>query len=237
MKKVIFILVIATQIIFSSCTKNCIYGDGDVVTQSIELSDFTGVLIESSINVNIAYGESQSVFITGYENLLEHVDLSVNNNILKVDMKNGSYSNLNIELDLEIPSISKLIIDGSGDINIDEFTIPDLDILIDGSGDINATRNFTISNKLDCVIDGSGDVSLVGSVPEQAITVKGAGHFYGFDLQSEICNVLIDGSGDVEILVSDALSVDIQGSADTYYRGNPNLTIENDGSGEVINAN
>lgn len=237
MKRVIFLIVVTTYVILSSCSENSILGEGDIVTESFDISDFSGVSIESSINVNITYDDIQSVLVSGFENLIEHVDLSVNDNVLKVDLKSGSYSNLNLELDIEIPTLNTLNINGSGDITVGDFTLPDLDINIDGSGNVNALRSLRIDNSLNCTINGSGDVTLVGSVPDQEIIVQGSGHFYGFGLQSDVCNVLIDGSGDVEVLVNDVLNVEIQGSGDTYYKGNPSVTIDSDGSGQVIDAN
>ena len=222
---------------FSSCSENDILGEGDIVTQSFEVSNLSGISIESSIDVNITYGETQSVLATGYENLMEHLDLSVNNNVLKVDLKDGNYSNVNIKLDVEISTLKTLIINGSGDITIDAFTISDLDVNIDGSGNISASKELTINNKLTCTIDGSGDVNLTGSAPEQEINILGSGNFDGFDLMSDKCTVLIDGSGDVEVLVNDILNVDIQGSGDTYYKGTPSLSTDKDGSGQVIDAN
>ena len=67
--------------------------------------------------------------------------------------------------------------------------------------------------------------------------MRGSGRFFGFDFPSETCNISIDGSGDMEVLVNDRLNVDIDGSADIYYRGTPSLSINNNGSGKVIDAN
>ena len=44
-------------------------------------------------------------------------------------------------------------------------------------------------------------------------------------------------SGNAELYVSQSLIVDIDGSGDVYYKGNPSMSVSIEGSGDVIDAN
>ncbi len=236
MKNILIILVVSIQVLFSSCTKD-FRGEGPIVTQLLDVSEFTGVSTESSIDVIISQGEFQSVAVTGYENLIDKLDLSVKNGVLKVDVKNGNYSNLNLELIIEIPTLSKLKTNGSGNITVGQFNSSNLEMNIEGSGNIVATSGLNIDNKLTSKIDGSGYIDVAGIVTSEEIKIDGSGDYNGFNLESNECNVFINGSGDAEVLVTDRLDIKVNGSGNTYYRGTPNISSTVDGSGKIIDAN
>lgn len=237
MKNLLIIPVVAILFLFSSCTKDKFVGDGPIVTQSLNVADFTGITTESSIDVNVIHGDVQTVTVTGYENLMDRLDLSVRNDILNVDLKNGNYSKLNLVIDIEIPTIRNLKTNASGNIKVGEFSLSNLDITIDGSGDVRIADGLTIAEKLKSNIKGSGDIRVTGTAASQEINIDGSGEYIGFDLVSNKCNVSINGSGDVEVFVNENLSVDVDGSGDTYFRGSPVISSSIDGSGEIFDAN
>ncbi len=213
----LFVAILAIGLFLTSCGRN-FYTDGvgDPITEEIFLDDFDGFIINSSIDVTLRQGPEQRVFVTAQPNL---IDL-INTNVVREEWTIDFVENVR----------------GNGRTSI-EITIPDIrSIKIDGSGDVVGLNDMDLST-LDIWIDGSGDVELFGTVDKQFIKIDGSGDIENFDLLSFETEVEIDGSGDVDITADNYLDVNIDGSGDVRFRGNPRIQLSDDGSGDLIDAN
>ena len=65
-------------------------GSGPIVSEEVELTEFTGVTANTVIDVEIVQGDEQLVVVEGHENMIEMMDLYVSRGILNVDLKPGS---------------------------------------------------------------------------------------------------------------------------------------------------
>ncbi|HRW20860.1 MAG TPA: DUF2807 domain-containing protein [Bacteroidales bacterium] len=152
-----------------------------------------------------------------------------------------SISNLNIKLygsgDLQFDWAYAdnifIDIDGSGDMDI-FGNGGNVRTTIDGSGDLLIHSNLN-SSRFD--LNGSGDCTITGSVNNNNLYVDGSGNFYGFGYNTLTTYVRVRGSGNSEIYVSDELNVNILGSGDVIYQGDPLIDFNRTGSGDLINAN
>jgi len=108
-------------------------------------------------------------------------------------------------------------IDGSGNIRL-VSACTDADLRIDGSGYIYADIEC---DELIAEIDGSGEIRLIGYCIDSYMRVDGSGRIRAFDFESENCDVVINGSGDINVFVWDLLDAHIEGSGIVYYKGNP----------------
>ena len=126
--------------------------------------------------------------------------------------------------DLEGVSIS-----GSGDINgNDEFSSDNFYADIAGSGDIAIKVS---ANRLESNISGSGSIHLSGSANSYDTTITGSGDVDAFELRARDSSVVITGSGNCRISVSDTLRAKITGSGDVLYKGHPANRPNDNGSG------
>ena len=83
-------------------------------------------------------------------------------------------------------------------------------------------------------IRGSGSITLSGTCNFAEITVQSAGHFIGSNLETRVAEVNSRGSGSIYVWVTDRLHVNIHGSGNVYYKGNPVITSYVGGSGKLI---
>ncbi len=95
------------------------------------------------------------------------------------------------------------------------------------------TDPFLVAVSLDVILSGSGNIDLVGSLENQDVTISGSGDYEGADLESLIAEVLISGSGSVNVRVEDQLDVLISGSGNVRYYGSPELDQSVTGSGSI----
>lgn len=215
-QSIFFLTILSFSFFVQSCGNFHTDGVGDPITEEFDLDEFNEFTVDGSMDVKLTQGAEQKVFITAQPNILDLIKTRVSNKHWKIDYTKS------VNLD------RKTII---------EITIPDIRrIKIDGSGDIEGQNDFDLDN-LDILIDGSGDLDLFGTVENQLIEIDGSGDVSNFDLISQKTTVIIDGSGDVEVHAEDRLEVEISGSGDVKYKGNPDIDLTVDGSGELINKN
>jgi len=106
-------------------------------------------------------------------------------------------------------------------------------------GDYELTYYITIPSIKQVSATGTGDVIINDSMSQDQLTIEltGTGDFLGFQITAQSCEVDISGTGNCEITAVKNLDVFIEGSGSVYYKGNPSLQTDINGSGAVVNAN
>ena len=214
---------------------NCDRGEGDVITKKLNMPEFEGIKLDISADVFITQGDEQLVEVKGQENIIDLLQLDVQNDTWDIEFDGCVRNHEKLEIFITIPTIKELRISGSGSINSTNFiTGEEMELKVSGSGDMDLGLEV---EKIDARISGSGKMKLEGKTELLDIEVSGSGDVHSFELTSEECNVIIKGSGDVEVFVTDKLDIRISGSGDVFYKGNPLIDVDITGSGDVINAN
>jgi len=126
-------------------------------------------------------------------------------------------------------------IDGSGSVDLDGDNIQNHLYTIDGSGDVVVLFDDGVT--CESSIKGSGDIKLRGKVNDHFIRISGDGDMVAEKLCTQNSEIVIVGSGDCDVKVSDNLDIRITGSGDVCYTGMPTITETTLGSGRVRNCN
>lgn len=190
------IIIAATlfaTILTQSCTKEFsrIEGIGTITTETLHISDFTGIAVEGADDVIISYGPEQKVEVTGHPNIITRIRTEVHNGTWDVELERGNYGHYELTYHLTLPSIEKVTNIGSGNVSVlDPMESSQMDIRILGSGsfsgfmlstqdcevDIVGSGNceITATESLDVSIDGSGSVFYKGS-PQIMDHISGSG--------------------------------------------------------------
>jgi hypothetical protein len=94
--------------------------------------------------------------------------------------------------------------------------------------------NTLHSAAIGVLLRGSGAVRLSGNSAKQNYVIDGSGELDADELVGRAVAVRVNGSGNARIWVTGTLVVDISGSGDVHYRGQPALTTSLHGSGKLI---
>jgi hypothetical protein len=252
------ITLVILSVLFLGCERSLFFisGHGDIVTQTLTLSDFDAIENNESINIVITQGDSQEVIAEGHQNIIDRLKLDVVNHTWKIDLIRGNYRDFELTIYITVPTLTDVKLNGSGDVKINTFqNLTDLGLEINGSGNIENTENISAENisveisgsgycqlnaiatKIESQISGSGNISLSGIISNQVIEINGSGQYSAFDCLSDSADVRISGSGDTEISVNNLMDVDISGSGNVYYKGTPVFNINITGSGSVMSKN
>ena len=178
----------------------------------INIEPFSGISLNIGADVFLSQGETHDIRIEAEEDVKNKIITEVKDNVLIIKCDKSLHCSKNINIYITMKELKLLEINGSGDIKCqDSFNSDDIAI----------------------EINGSGDVSLSGRAENLAIEINGSGDVKSFGMFSTNCAVDIQGSGNCEVNVENALAVSISGSGDVIYKGSPVVTTDIDGSGSV----
>jgi len=237
-----------------STIRGRIKGDGNIVTVVVNTPEYDIVNLVGSMDVHLEKGVEGNISITTDANLQEIVEVKVVNNKLILKIVDGvhNYSTTSgIHITVPFEEISQVHLDGSGDIDSKDIIVcRDFKTSVDGSGDIvlevkatNVKARIDGSGDLKLQVDaaevragvgGSGDIKLSGLTDYFKVNVTGSGGVWGFNLESQITDVSITGSGDAKVVAREKLKARVVGSGDIIYKGNPsNNNSSTVGSGDI----
>ncbi len=239
MKKLLSILFIFVTV-SSFAQWETITGNGNVKKETREVAGFEGVALSGNMNVQLAYGNSNTIMVEGDENLLPYIETRVEDGVLQVRTKNktGIKSKNKLMVYVSLTKLTELRVSGSGNItgNGDFSNDGKTNIAVSGSGNINVGINSF--NETRIAISGSGNVTLKGkSTNNIDATISGSGNI---DCSDVACNDVfahVSGSGNIKVYANKSIDAKVSGSGNIYYKGSAtNLNIKSSGSGKIIKA-
>jgi len=236
-----------------SFTTNPVIGSGEIVTQTIDVSDFQRVTLEGFGDVFIEQGQTESLSVETDENILPLLDIRVRGSELILGTKNGVDVNpsRSITYTLTVQDLDAIKLGGSGTFHVGSLKSGNFEITVSGSGDVdisslaakelsvelNGSGNILVENidvtTVDTSLQGSGDIKLEGQADTQNVRVGGSGNYLAGNLQTNAADVSIPGSADVTVWAEDLLSIRVSGSGNIRYYGKPVIDQTISGSGNI----
>lgn len=213
-----------------------IKGNGNMTTQTRDVSDYDHVALTGPMNVELVTGKEGNIRVEAEENLQEYILTTVEGDKLQISVEKG-YSlnptgNNSIRITVPFQTLDAVTLTGSGDITSrDEIKSENFEIKMTGSGDIQLP--LTAKN-VRTAITGSGDITLRGSARDFDCKITGSGDISAFDFRCEKVSATVTGSGDIQVYASEEIKATIPGSGDIEYRGNPKKEdFKTMGSGDI----
>lgn len=205
-----------TAVVFlAACNKESLRGNGAVVSEERTVPAFTQVQLEGDGELTISYGTTQKVTVSAYQNLLPVYETKIVAGVLYLGFKPGySIRNNNVRVEIEVPELTYMRINGSGKIT---------------------ANNFIQGGEMLAYINGSGDLLLGNCKFSQVLySVNGSGSIVANTSETNDADVEIHGSGKILLRVAGKLDVSIAGSGTVDYWGNPlEVNSQVSGSGRI----
>jgi hypothetical protein len=204
-------------LLFSVASSIVPAGAETAVTRQLE--SFNSVILNGIGIVHIHKG-AQSIKLAGNESSLKVFETSVKNGNLTMGFGKSiclhpfkKYEPL--EIDICMPEIKKITINGNGIIKTDEFDFSSLTVVLNG----NAT------------------VETAGTTPSLILNCTGNAKFSGFSLSAQKVNAKCTGNVYAEIYAEENLVASVTGSGKIIYHGNPKIEKKTSGIGEILKDN
>lgn len=197
--------------------------DGPDVARTIDWTGTDSLRIEDSLDVTFVQGAQAGIVVNGPQAAVDRVVVSGGRIYLKdghervtFGFKPGGFEawadSERLRITVTAPNVSRFMVDGSGDLDIQGYDRDDLRVDIDGSGEVTATGR---ASRLALSIRGSGEADLA------ALTLVDA-------------EVDITGSGEARVGPTGNADIDISGSGDVILTTRPaNVSRSISGSGDI----
>ncbi len=193
---------------------NTVVGSGKVISETRNVSGFTGVRLAGFGDVNVTLGPAESVIVQADDNIVPLIETTVS--VGKLIIRTKPFSSIRPTNGIHVTVVLK---------SLDELTLG-------GSGSIHATG--MTGPKLMVALPGSGDITVTGTTDNATITLLGSGNIYCDGLKAKSVSVQIMGSGDVTAYADQSLDATIFGSGNIRYSGEPAQVTKNiKGSGSI----
>ena len=207
-----------------------------IISEARAVSGFTSIDMSTIGTVVITQGNTESVKISGSDNLVPLIKTSVSNGTLLINTE-GSLNilpaNINktnqLTITIELKDLSSLEVSGLGDIQINALSTPSLSIVMSGAGRVQIKQLTTDS--LDVNLSGLGTIELSGEAKQATVNISGAGSVTAPDLKIQTVNVSVPGLGSATLWVTDKLTGNISGAGSVSYYGNPQANTNSTGLG------
>ena len=194
--KIIITAIISLAIIAQSCEKQFtrIDGYGPIVSETLQLADFSKINMTGADDVYITFGAEQKVEVEGHRNIINLIKTRVSNSTWEMELRDGNYGSYELTYYITIPSLEKLTNTGSGNVTVMNSSQQDFfELSIIGSGSF---YGFPLtSNKVLVDVLGSGLVE-VTAVDLLEVKIEGSGNVYYKGNPSILTNVT--GSGRIK---------------------------------------
>jgi len=214
--------VLLTSTLLSACGSGgnllgITQGSGNVKTETRQVSGISAVQLDTSGDLTLSQGDTESLTIEAEDNLLPLLTSDVTNGVLKLDTKpNTSFSATKpIKYTLVVKDLNALTDNGSGTIT---------------TGDLNLSHPLSITG------NGSGSITVANVQSGDAqLKLSGSGGLNVTSLKSDKVNIDISGSGSASIptVTSQSFSAKLSGNGALEVGGTTtDQTITISGSGK-----
>ena len=251
------LLIAAATLSLQSCS-NCINGSGNTTTQSRTLTGYSEVSFSCDDDgaIYIAQTPTSSFSVQAQQNIIDDLQTDISGDELLIYNQHCLRNNPGVIVNINTPILRALSLTGEGEMNTANKIISDqMAITCSGTGTVNSgdsivapamstfnsgsgTINALVScNTMSSTNTGSGTITINGIGDSQSLNSSGSGDFHAYGFITNVANIAISGSSDVELYVNDSLEVTISGSGNVYYKGNAVVNTHLSGSGQVIHVN
>ena len=223
------IIVVLTIMVVAFCSCKKISGNGDVITETINLEEyFNEVRNETKFDIEVYFANENNVVITGESNIIHSLSINVKSKQLVIKKAKAKYTLFNtkpVTIKVYMNNRNQLKFSsygvGAGNIKIDSPLSEKITYESSGTGDITAfnTENEAVEVK----ITGSGNVEISGVAGEVIIRNSGSGNAKCYSLSAQFVEIHNSGSGRVEAFATDAIEIWQTGSGEVYTGGTENV--------------
>jgi hypothetical protein len=174
-------------------------GSGKEVTETRQVSAFDAIHQAGAMRLTVTIEGDQEVKVCGDDNLLQHIETSVADSTLHVGTHRNLRPRCRIVIDVKTPTLSEMVLAGSGDV----------------------TATGIWGEGFHANIAGSGDMALGGQVDNVELMIAGSGDIDAADLKAKSVKVNLTGSGNMAVYASETANINIAGSGNVDCYGHP----------------
>jgi hypothetical protein len=182
----------------------------NIISENRDVSGFSAIEFSTFGKLNIVQGDTESLNLSGPDNLVPEITTTVNNGTLVIKTRdNISVTTLGIDrmltFTIVVKDLTSLDLSGAGDVQVETLSSPSMNLSMSGAGRVQMNQLST--NNLQVDLSGS-------------------------DLKLQTASINISGLGSATVWVTDQLSGEISGAGSVSYYGSPQTSTSSSGLGQ-----
>jgi hypothetical protein len=157
--KFYFIIIVVIAGVFSGCFwDDRINGNGRITSTERMATEFSGIVLKGTGNINIHFSENYKVKVTTDSNIQDIVKIKAKNGVLYIDEeREESINPTKLKIDVYLPELENITLKGAGNIKIEDGnTASVLNLTLSGAGNIEA-QNYKVEN-VNVNLSGAGNI-------------------------------------------------------------------------------
>jgi len=209
-----------------------------IISENRSVSGFNAIEFSTLGKMNIIQGDTESLNISGPDNLVPEIVTEVKGQTLIVRSKGDiSVTNLNsgnmLTFTIVVKEFTSLTTSGLGDTQVDMLTTPSMAVTMSGAGQMQF--NQFVTDEFNLTLSGLGGISLTGETKHASVDLSGAGSVNAPDFKIQEADVTVSGLGGATVWVTDQLTGDLSSSGSVNYFGSPKTSLNSSSLGSFKN--
>ncbi len=234
-------LAFFAALVFTSCgliDHNTVQGSGNRITDVRTVGSFDEIDVSGGIEVRLKVNGTHSVQVEGDDNLVGLIEVSVNNNELKIKQQDNTSISSKERLIVYVtaPSIKKFDLSGATKIiGEGQFVATNqMDIDLSGASQIEVSVKAPVVN---VQASGASTATVAGETRNLNVDGDGASKIKAYELLAENTTVDLSGASHAEVHASVSIKADASGASHVKYKGGAtDVKQEASGAGSVKKA-
>lgn len=200
-----------------------------------DLSEFTQIDIEAAGPIYLLQGNTHAIQIEGPQNLVENITYEVRDGVLIVKQSGDIWKlvakNDYPTITITFENLNRFELKGGSALVANNLQSDTLSIEIQGGASLDMD-NLNVST-LEVKIEGGTAMDISGVAETQTLRFSGGASYDAEDLQSSSISLQIEGAVSATVWATETLNLDLTGAYDVKYYGNPSITQDIKGIGNV----
>jgi Putative auto-transporter adhesin, head GIN domain len=230
MKHILFLFFTLTSLVSCRFTT----GSGNIISETRTVSDFDGITVWGSFEVEVKTGPATSVVVEADDNIIKYIKTSVSGNTLKIRTEDlHNYSNVHMKIYITTPSLNNVKTSASAEVEVKDILTGNnkLSFRASSSSSISAEVN---APEIEADVSSSATITLSGKTKTFKAEASSSAEIKAFDLLSENTTANVSSSASIQVFASIGLNAKASSSGSVDYKGAAavNKSISSSGSVE-----
>ena len=229
-----FLALISVALCAVSCISSVPYAEGEIEERTYTIEgDITALAVSAGFDVVVdATLPKGEVRITTHSDLFEDVEVAVENNSIKLNIKSFSRRPKTLKATVPDYNYDAVAISGGVDLLWEGCLSRNLTLAASGGADAKITAVET--ENLTVVVSGGADAEIEGACNILSAAISGGADLMAGALEAKSADVVASGGADAVVCATESLNISASGGADVVYIGEPEHTdIKTSGGASV----
>ena len=192
-----------------------------------KVGSFTSIQAEGGIDIYVTQGKETGVAVSASsDDYREAIVTEVRGNTLYVSFKyknlwGNRMANPKAKAYVSVNKLESINLSGACDIHIaGVLKSDDLKVVLSGASNLKGEVQL---NNTQILLTGASDCKLTGKAERIKVQASGASSFKGYDMDAGDADINASGASDVQMSISNSLTVEASGASSVHYKGEPRL--------------